>query len=188
MEEFTRKGIRSVRMDDIANKLGISKRTLYEIYSNKEELLLEGIRLDEEQYDEHMKTYGNDPSHNVIDIIIEFYDCQIKRLTGICPVFFSDINRYQLVLDYLNGKHKERHSYAVVFFERGVKEGCFRDDMDYDIATRIGNATMDFVMQTQMYREYDLKHILHNVIMLFVRGICTETGIRQIDTYLKERI
>ena len=43
MHEFKQKGIRSVRMDDIANSLGISKRTLYEIYANKEELLLAGI-------------------------------------------------------------------------------------------------------------------------------------------------
>ena len=41
MHEFLIHGVKSVRMDDIANSLGISKRTLYEIYSNKEELLLE---------------------------------------------------------------------------------------------------------------------------------------------------
>ena len=41
MTEFLHKGVKSVKMDDIANTLAISKRTLYEIYSNKEELLLE---------------------------------------------------------------------------------------------------------------------------------------------------
>lgn len=39
--EFKQKGIRAVKMDDIARMLTISKRTLYEIYPNKEELLLE---------------------------------------------------------------------------------------------------------------------------------------------------
>ena len=43
MREFKQKGIRDVRMDDIAGILGISKRTLYEIYENKEELLLAGL-------------------------------------------------------------------------------------------------------------------------------------------------
>ena len=44
MTEFLHKGVKSVKMDDIANTLAISKRTLYEIYSNKEELLLEAVR------------------------------------------------------------------------------------------------------------------------------------------------
>lgn len=70
MHEFLIHGVKSVRMDDIANSLGISKRTLYEIYSNKEELLLEGVRLKEEEYDRHMTAYSLDSSHTVIDIII----------------------------------------------------------------------------------------------------------------------
>ena len=44
MQEFLTNGIKQVKMDDIARKLGISKRTLYEIYGNKEELLFEGIK------------------------------------------------------------------------------------------------------------------------------------------------
>ena len=47
---FQQKGVKAVRMDDIANHLQISKRTLYEIYDNKEDLLLEGIKRTEEIY------------------------------------------------------------------------------------------------------------------------------------------
>lgn len=42
MQAFKQHGIRNVRMDDIATTLAISKRTIYETYSNKEELLLDG--------------------------------------------------------------------------------------------------------------------------------------------------
>ena len=49
MDEFRKLGIRQVKMDDIANKLAISKRTLYEIYANKEKLLLECIKQSEEK-------------------------------------------------------------------------------------------------------------------------------------------
>jgi len=49
MTEFLHKGVKSVKMDDIANALAISKRTLYEIYSNKEELLLEAVHIHEEE-------------------------------------------------------------------------------------------------------------------------------------------
>ena len=55
MEEFRRRGVRAVKMDDIAGKLAISKRTLYEIYENKETLLLEALKLHEQQTDTHMR-------------------------------------------------------------------------------------------------------------------------------------
>lgn len=73
MTEFLHKGVKSVKMDDIANTLAISKRTLYEIYSNKEELLLEAVRIHEQEFNDHMLQYSLDKNHNVMDIIIEFY-------------------------------------------------------------------------------------------------------------------
>lgn len=49
MQLFKQKGIRAVKMDDIATEMGISKRTLYEIYSNKEDLLYECVKHDSEK-------------------------------------------------------------------------------------------------------------------------------------------
>lgn len=186
MEEFISKGIRPVRMDDIANSLAISKRTLYEIYSNKEELLLESTRMSEEEYDSHISAYKEDPKHNVIDILIESYNYRIKRLSGVNPMFFSDMRKYQSVVAYFEQIRKERHARTIDFFKQGVVEGCFRPDVNFDIFCRIGNASMEYIMQNQMYKEYDLKYILDNVIMLFVRGICTEKGLEQLDACIAE--
>ncbi len=187
MEEFISKGIRPVRMDDIANSLAISKRTLYEIYSNKEELLLESTRLSEEEYDRHISGYREDPRHNVIDILIESYNYRIKRLSGVNPMFFADMRKYQSVVAYFEQVRAERHARTIEFFKKGVAEECFRSDVNFDIFCRIANASMEFIMQNQMYKEYDLKYILDNVIMLYVRGICTDKGLRQLDSCLAER-
>ena len=69
MKEFVEKGVKVVRMDDIAKSLGISKRTLYQIYDGKEELLYEGLRQYKirrrEKVEEVMKT-----SDTVMDIIL----------------------------------------------------------------------------------------------------------------------
>ena len=46
---------------------------------------------------------------------------------------------------------------------------------------------MDYVMRTQMYREFNLEYILHNVTLLYVRGICTEAGVRLLDSALGSR-
>ncbi len=106
MHEFLHHGVKSVKMDDIACLVGISKRTLYEIYSNKEELLLECLRKHEEEYDKHMAQYGCCPYHNVIDIIIEFYRIQIEDVSGVSPVFFQDLHKYQKVAQSAQSRRK----------------------------------------------------------------------------------
>lgn len=188
MEEFKSKGIRAVKMDDIAALLGISKRTLYEIYSNKEELLLECVKFQEEQYDAYMASFEKDPSNNVIDIIIEFYNKQIQWLSDVNPLYFSDIQKYSQVVSYFERRDIERKQDKMIFYQRGIREGVFRDDVDYDVLSRILKASIDYIKQTQMYKEYDLTRILNNIIMLFIRGVCTYDGIKQFDALMSSRL
>lgn len=188
MEEFKSKGIRAVKMDDIAALLGISKRTLYEIYSNKEELLLECVKFQEGQYDAYMASFEQDPSNNVIDIIIEFYNKQIQWLSDVNPLYFSDIQKYSQVVSYFERRDIERKQDKMIFYQRGIREGVFRDDVDYDVLSRILKASIDYIKQTQMYKEYDLTRILNNIIMLFIRGVCTYDGIKQFDALMSSRL
>lgn len=188
MEEFKSKGIRAVKMDDIAALLGISKRTLYEIYSNKEELLLECVKFQEGQYDAYMASFEKDQSNNVIDIIIEFYNKQIQWLSDVNPLYFSDIQKYSQVVSYFERRDIERKQDKMIFYQRGIREGVFRDDVDYDVLSRILKASIDYIKQTQMYKEYDLTRILNNIIMLFIRGVCTYDGIKQFDALMSSRL
>lgn len=73
MSEFFEKGIKAIKMDDIARRLSISKRTVYEIYSNKEELLLEGMRSADQEFDEYIREFSEQDNHDVMDTLIEFW-------------------------------------------------------------------------------------------------------------------
>ena len=55
---FTRKGVKTVRMDDIAADLSISKRTLYELFHDKEDLLLDVMRLHREEMKKSIREFG----------------------------------------------------------------------------------------------------------------------------------
>ena len=103
MREFKRKGVRSVKMDDIARILSISKRTLYEIYSDKQELLLEGIRHEERMHDEHISKFAS--GKGVIDILMEFYRMQINQIGDVNPLFYDDVKKYKMVRDYIRERH-----------------------------------------------------------------------------------
>lgn len=181
MTEFLHKGVKSVKMDDIANTLAISKRTLYEIYSNKEELLLEAVRIHEQEFNDHMLQYSLDKNHNVMDIIIEFYKKKLLSIADVSPLFLIELRKYKQVVEYLERMNAERHNNALLFFRRGVKEGFFRSDLNFDIILKTSSASANYAMETQMYKNYSITAIMHNTIFLYLRGICTTKGIKVLD-------
>ena len=77
MEAFARNGIRHVKMDDVAKDLGISKRTLYEIFDKKEDLLYEGVKyyLGERRTQMELKAQQ---CKNVMDIILQAYKLKVE--------------------------------------------------------------------------------------------------------------
>ena len=170
MSEFFEKGIKAVKMDDIARRLSISKRTVYEIYSNKEELLLEGMKAAEQEFDEHMKNFSEQDNHDVMDILIEFYNCQAHRLSEISPLYFDEVH-----------KHKKRDEDAYNFIDRGVKEGFFRPDTNYHIVVEVAREAVRFAMTSQLYKEHGLQIVFRNIILLFIRGICTLNGLKMLE-------
>lgn len=85
-EMFFKNGIRQVRMDDIAHNLGISKRTLYEIYDNKEQLLLDVVKYNNEENVKKLTDFANQ-GRTAIEIMAEFYRLQMKRVGNVNPCF-----------------------------------------------------------------------------------------------------
>lgn len=186
MQDFIQRGIRAVKMDDIAGSLGISKRTLYEIFPNKESLLLEGIRLKQAMGEEEMAKYVTEKNPNTMDIIMKFYHMQMEELSSLPLTFITDISRYPLVTEFLRKKHQKSEENANRFFQRGVKEGYFRSDVDYELISRLGEGMTQNAIARQLYFQYEPQYIFRNIIFLFLRGFCTQKGLEYIDNTLIE--
>lgn len=186
MQDFIQRGIRAVKMDDIAGSLGISKRTLYEIFPNKESLLLEGIRLKQTMGEEEMAKYVTEKNPNTMDIIMKFYHMQMEELSSLPLTFITEISRYPLVTEFLRKKHQKSEENANRFFQRGVKEGYFRSDVDYELISRLGEGMTQNAIARQLYFQYEPQYIFRNIIFLFLRGFCTQKGLEYIDNTLIE--
>lgn len=186
MHEFYSNGIKSVKMDDIAKKLQISKRTLYEIYGNKEELLLEGLRRDELFFEKQLQHFASEQARNVMEIVMKFFQMQMKRLAMVNPCFFVELHKYDLIVSYLDKVHIRRNVRSVEFFKTGIKEGLFKEDLDYELISLLCEEMIRGVMAKELYRVYDLQHIFRNIIIVFVRGFATKEGIAVIDKLLEK--
>lgn len=184
--EFKQKGIRAVKMDDIARMLTISKRTLYEIYPNKEELLLECFKFTKEHEEAEVAAFLKEAPRTTMDILLNFYRTRMKELSELPSTFLTEIDRYPLVVEFLKQKHESSQEKMKQFFQRGVEEGYFREDVDYTLIARLGENMMHNAMVKQLYIEYELPYIFRNVIFLFLRGFCTRKGLDIVDKTLNE--
>lgn len=185
--EFTTIGVKSVKMDDIARKLKISKRTLYEIYDNKEQLLLESVARRIHEFDATLERFDSSGEKQVIDIILELYRLQMEELRDMNPVYYEDLHKYPRVMSFLEQVNKEHKAHSKDFFKRGVLEGYFRNDFNYELISLLGNNVMQNVMESKLYNTYSLQDIFRNVVMLFIRGLCTAKGILELDRQLESR-
>ncbi len=182
--KFTTIGVKSVKMDDIARELKISKRTLYEIYENKEQLLLESVERNIHAFNAQMESFCDQCHVQVIDVILKFYRLQMESIRDLNPVFYEDLHKYPRVVAFIEHMKKEQHAHSKDFFKRGVQDGYFRGDFNYELISQLGDSMMQKVMEDKLYKKYGLQYILRNVIMLFIRGLCTAKGIQELDRQL----
>ena len=184
MQAFVAQGIKAVRMDDIAQKLGISKRTLYEIYENKEVLLFEGLKkayaIDERKL---MRVAAE--SKNVMDIIFYAFRRKIEALRSINPAFYSDLERYPQLLAFLDEERRRNQRQILGFFSRGVAEGIFRSDIDYELGIKMFESIPEYIMSNQIYRQYSIEQLFRNFTFIMLRGICTKRGAEMLEQIKK---
>lgn len=183
MTLFANKGINRVKMDDIANTLSISKRTIYEIYSDKEELLFEGVKKYRTLRSEHMRLISFN-SDNVMDIILHAYMLQVEEFKRTNPVFYSDIERYPKVMRYLEDEHKLTRSEFLNFLHRGVTEGYFLSDINYELIMNMFDALGKYIMSNQLYMCYSMEDVFKNIVFVSLRGICTIKGVEVLDRFM----
>ncbi len=184
MTLFAKKGIKAVKMDDIARTLNISKRTMYELYDNKEVLLFEGIKSYNQRREKEMSEFvkGNT---NVMDIILNVYKVKVEEFRFTSPSFYDDIEKYPKVMAYLEKSREENRKELTAFLDKGVKEGYFREDIHYDLVTILFDSIGQLFLQKRLYAHFSIESVLNNIMFISLRGICTIKGIEVLDKFLK---
>ena len=180
MKAFAEQGVKAVRMDDVAQSLSISKRTLYEIYKDKEELLYQGVVQFDQEAKQSMSAYI-EQAESVMDIILEAYQRRVVRTGTVNPLFYEDIQKYPRVVDYLKKERERTYAYFVELLRRGVIEGFFRNDIDYELVAQMFNAINTYVMTQHLLSRYTLQQVFANMLLIPLRGFCTEKGLQMIE-------
>lgn len=176
MGEFYKRGVRAVKMDEISQGLHVSKRTVYEIFGDKEELLLAGLKIKSLEMREKLETYSCNVAHNVVDIIGYFYKLQMEVNSMVGVAFYEVIHRMPRVIEFFKQEHEREFADRVKFLKAGVEERLFRQDIDYSLTMELLSASMSEIMRNQIYKKYSMQQIFDNFFLVIIRGFCTERG------------
>lgn len=182
--EFQRLGIRAVRMDDIAHQLKISKRTLYQIFPDKETLLLATTKRtferEQQRYEAYLNTEGD-----ILKLLFVMLENHLKHLEKISPIFFAELSRYPSVYEYVEEDKKRRFENVASFLKKGVEQGCFRTDIDFNLVSQVVQLNSQKTLNPLLLKNYTLTEIFINFVITYFRGCCTEKGIAMIDELLE---
>ncbi len=185
---FFRYGIRSVTMDDIANEIGISKKTLYQYFKDKEDLVWQFVEI----YFLNNKCFRvvEEPGLNAIDRVLKIRERMLKIFKLLQNNLEFDLRKsypqiYRKIVDFKREKVYE-DNFSVM--EQGVKEGLFREDIDVDFLSRlaVGRFLLVFNPDHGIFSEEETHRIelFDKVIDYHFHGICTENGLE----YYKQQL
>jgi TetR/AcrR family transcriptional regulator, cholesterol catabolism regulator len=183
-ELFKTYGIKSVTMDSLASHLGMSKRTIYEVFSDKDELLmgvLQWMSLKQKELVERILR----GSENSIVAIFRLLEINRDNFQDMSPAFQADLKKYHH--DFLMKKTEKcempdyRNNVQVIV--RGIEEKLFRKDINPDIANSclyfLGRSIMD--QDLYPFELYSRREVMKNVFINFLRGISTSKGLDLIN-------
>lgn len=183
-EEFRKHGIRSVRMDDLSSLLGISKRTLYEEFEDKEAVLTavfdHQIRRMEAVY-----AKNREESANVLELVLRMFRISLTEYAQTNPKYFDDMQRYPKFKEcFEEGKVKHMQNMKV-FLTQGMEQGIIRSDLNVELFVKVQQLIEEKGLK-ELKELYGMYETFKTTVLVALRGISTEKGIQMIDDFMEE--
>ena len=180
LDLFMKFGIKSLTMEDVARKMGMSKKTLYQFVNDKKDLVNKGMLLclEEEQFVLNQITINSD---NAIDELIGFTRFVNSRLRDLHASVIYDIKKYHSDSWAMMQDHKQNFVRNSILenTKRGIKEGLYRENLDPEIITSLYMLMMDgfFNGNETFGKEVKLENLHLEMIRYHVKGVANDKGI-----------
>ncbi|MFC4738643.1 TetR/AcrR family transcriptional regulator [Flavobacterium ponti] len=189
-EMFLTLGFKSVTMDDIASEMGISKKTIYQHFSNKDALvkatttnLFETISCG---IDEIILA-----DKNPIEELFAIKEFVLKNLKdeNTSPIY--QLHKYypRIHKSLMLKQFDKMGSCVVKNLEKGISLGLFRKDINKDYISRFYFSGMNSIKDVELFNPevFSLKDLQAKYLEYHLRGICTPKGIEQLETIIKTK-
>ncbi len=183
---FMKYGLRSISMDDIARHLSVSKKTLYQHFADKEDLITlvmeTHIEINKKQYEAITEN-----ASNAIDELAQISVCLRKDMSETNPSVLFDLEKFhpKAWTVWLNHKNKYIRESVVRNIKQGIEEGYYRTEVHPEIiaTVRIEQISIGFDENIFPRNHYALTEVQSQMFDHFVYGLCTEKGKKLYQKY-----
>lgn len=179
-----RKGLKSMTMDSVAASLGISKRTLYEIFDSKTDMVVKTMTyISKLRREVSEKIFMSAP--NALVAAVQMFYIQRDFLCKVNGSFFLDMDRlFPEIKEFYISEARDEVQFIRQRFQKGVDEGLFRSDVDYLMKLKMLSIQMESLkrMEDKFPSEVTLVTIIDSVYSSFLSSIVSDKG----KEYLKQ--
>jgi len=181
-----RYGCKSVTMDDIARHLAVSKKTLYQFYKDKDEIITTFARSEFECETDCIKDIAGE-AENAVDEVMRISRHIRQTFSKMNPALLYEMQKYHseawqvyadfrqsTVADHIRGN-----------LRRGIREGLYRDSIDVEIMTRLRLEMIQLAFDARLFppAQFSLVDLQIQIMDLFIRGVATREGLEVLDQY-----
>jgi len=185
---FRRFGIKSVTMDDVANHLGISKKTLYELFISKEDLIRQVL-----MYDYNIKMHAflsiEEKKLNSIEELYEVYKLIKDIFRDYNPAMEYDVRKYypSLFAHFREIKRAGLYELSVKNLNKGKREGLYRKQLNVSILARLHVFRVENIPDSDLFSVEELTsfRMFHQLFMYHLNGILSREGRKYLETNIK---
>lgn len=189
-ELFMKYGVRSVSMDDVARHLSVSKKTLYQYFADKDEIVTMvseyHIRHDQAQYDSLRES-----ATNAIDELVKISGCMKKDMQKMNPSLLFDLQKYhpKAWSVWLNHKNEYIGQSIIRNLKQGIEEGFFRPGINTDILALARLELIQITFDDRVYPtdKYNLAEVNLQIFDHFIYGLLTDKGRKVYEKYKLEQ-
>jgi AcrR family transcriptional regulator len=189
-ELFMKYGIRSVSMDDIASQLGISKKTIYQFFADKDELVDAVVHADVQE----MQTDCSNCTRSAKDAVHEIFITMeriVDQFQNMNPMVLYDLEKFHETAYRKFMEHKHKFLFQIIKnnIEWGIKEELYRPELNVDVMSkyRLESMMLPFNMTLFPPAKYNLADVTREIIEHYVYGLATLKGHKLIQKYKQER-
>lgn len=186
---FLKFGFKSITMDDIVRELGISKKTLYQYFSDKNELVIKCIDKHLQDEKKSCNQIGNQEL-NPVSFLIQITENLSDKKKQINQSILFDLKKYfKDAWELLNQYRKEFiYNQMIENLKRGKSEGYYKADINENLIAKFYIHLIDFMVNPDNDQDSQLsiKDIHFEMMKYHIRGICTDKGIKIFNKYLEK--
>ncbi|MDO9634329.1 MAG: TetR/AcrR family transcriptional regulator [Paludibacter sp.] len=187
--QFHQIGIRNVSIDNVCAELRMSKKTFYQYFVKKEDLIDAVIAYEQNQHIEKIQKCIKDK--NAIEIFI-FMIKEIKKNTECAPfLFWYDLKKYypRLYQKYDQIKTERMKAAFEENIRKGIEEGYFRENLDVELLSLFHSVQINETLETmtRLQKKYTLKRLTDFFIDMIIHLIVNEKGLKYVQENLTEK-